>query len=193
MEDTQRKDKKQPPFSFLSKYAPLAAIILLLIFLVPQLAKRPPAEEEPPGLEPPLPLTVYRTGYERVDSLLEKGMQSFGRRDWAKSVRYLGEAHFHVTVMINEGYAKKYPEDLRFFLGLAHVYRGRRHEGLPLIAEEARENRIEPKYPWYLANIYLSYGDYELAREQLEAVARIGTRYSEEAAIELERLSDRER
>jgi tetratricopeptide (TPR) repeat protein len=187
------KTEKRPPFQFLSRYAPLAAIVLLVLFLVPQLAKRPPAGNELPGLEPPIPFTVYKTGYERVDSLLEKGTQSFGREEWAESVRYLGEAHFHLTVMIREGYAKEYPDDLRFYLGLAHVYRGRRHEGLPLIEEEARENRIEPKYPWYLANIYLSYGEYEQAREQLEAVVRIGTRYAEEAEIELEKLSDMNR
>jgi hypothetical protein len=181
--------EKRPPFHFLSRYAPLAAIVLLVIFLVPQLAKRPPAEDELPGLDPPIPLTVYKTGYERVDSLLEKGMQSFGREDWAESVRYLGEAHFHLTVMIREGYEEEYPDDLRFYLGLAHLYRGRRHEGLPLIEEEARENRIEPKYSWYLANIYLSYEEYDRARERLEAVVRIGTRYSEEAEIELDKLS----
>ena len=193
MNEQARASRKRPPFSFLSKYAPLAAIAVLLIFLVPQLAKRPPAEEEPPGIEPPLPLTLYRTGSERVDSLIEKGMRSFGSGDWGGSVRYLGEAHFHLTVMIREGYAGEYPEDLRFFLGLAHVYRGRPGEGLPLIEEEARENRIEPKYSWYLANIYLSYGDYGHAREQLEAVARIGTQYSAEARAELERLPARER
>jgi tetratricopeptide (TPR) repeat protein len=180
---------RRPPFSILSRYAPLAAIVLLLIFLVPQLAKRPPAEEELPGIEPPLPLMVYRTGYERVDSLLERGMQSFGRREWGESVRYLGEAHFHLTVMINEGYSEEYPDDLRFYLGLAHIYRGQRHEGVRLIEEESRDNRIEPKYSWYLANIYISYGDYERAREQLEAVVRIGTRYAEEAELELERLA----
>jgi tetratricopeptide (TPR) repeat protein len=193
MNEQPRTDKKRPPFSFLSRYAPLAAIVVLLIFLVPQLAKRPPAEEELPGIEPPLPLAVYRTGSERVDSLIEKGMQSFGRGDWGRSVRYLGEAHFHLTVMIREGYADGYPEDLRFFLGLAHVYRGRRNEGLPLIAEEARENRIEPKYSWYLANIYLAYGDYERARERFEAVVRIGTQYSEEAGVELEGLPAQEK
>ena len=193
MNEQQSTDKKRPPFSFLSRYAPLAAIVVLLIFLVPQLAKRPPAKDELPGIEPPLPLTVYRTGYERVDSLIERGMQSFGRRDWGSSVRYLGEAHFHVTVMVNEGYVHKYPEDLRFFLGLAHVYRGQRHEGLPLITEEARENRIEPKYSWYLANIYLAYGDYEQAREQLEAVVRTGTQYAEEARVELEGLPAHEK
>lgn len=193
MNDQPSIDKQRPPFSFLSRYAPLAMIVVLLIFLVPQLAKRTPEKEELPGIEPPLPLTVYRTGYERVDSLIEKGMQCFGKRDWGRSVRYLSEAHFHVTVMINEGYAQEYPEDLRFFLGLAHVYRGRRHEGLPLIAEEARDNRIEPKYSWYLANIYVSYDDTERAREQLEAVVRIGTRYAEEAAVALEGLPAREK
>ncbi len=193
MNEQPSTDKKRPPFSFLSRYAPLAAIVVLLIFLVPQLAKHPPAKDELPGIEPPLPLTVYRTGYERIDSLIEKGMQSFGRRDWGISVRYLGEAHFHVTVMASEGYVHKCPEDLRFFLGLAHVYRGQRHEGLPLIAEEAQDNRIEPKYSWYLANIYLAYGDYEQAREQLEAVVRIGTQYTEEAKIELEGLPAQEK
>ena len=193
MNEQPSTDKKRPPFSFLSRYAPLAAIIVLLIYLVPQLATRTPTEDKLPGIEPPLTLTLYRTGHEKVDSLIEKGMQSFGRRDWGISVRYLSEAHFHVTVMISEGYTHKYPEDLRFFLGLAHVYRGRRHEGLSLIAEEARENRIEPKYSWYLSNIYLAYGDYERAREHLETVVRIGTRYAEEARVELERLPAPER
>jgi hypothetical protein len=188
MNDRPRTEDKRPPFWFLSRYAPLGAIALLLLILVPQLAKRPPAREEPPGIDPPIPLTVCRTGYERVDSLIEKGMRSFGRGDWAQSVRYLGEANFHVTVMINEGYASGYPEDLRFFLGLAHVYRGRPREGLPLIEAEARENRIEPKYSWYLANLYLAAGDHGSARRHLEEVVRIGTRYSEEATRELEAL-----
>lgn len=188
MDDRPHRGDRQPPFGFLSRYAPLGVIALLLIMLVPQLAKRPPDREEPPGLDPPIPLTACRTGRERIDSLIEKGMQSFGRGEWGKSVRYLGEAHFHVTVMIKEGYAAEYPEDLRFFLGLAHVYRGSAHEGLSLIEEEARENRIEPKYSWYLANLYIARRDYASARIHLEQLVRIGTRYAEEASRELEEL-----
>lgn len=172
----------KPPFAFLSRYIPLALIAILLIMLLPQLADRNPGvpkKEARPA--PPVPLTLYRTAYARLDSLGNEGLRRFGAGDWNNAVRLLGEAHFHYSVMFREGFEGRYPEDLRFYLGLAQYYRGRFEEGIALIGEEAGDDPLQPKYSWYLALICLAEKDTLAARQHLERVARLGGRYAADA------------
>jgi tetratricopeptide (TPR) repeat protein len=174
-------NRANPPFAFLSRYIPLAVIAVLLIMLLPQLVRRPPASRDRTGPEPPVVLTLYRTERARMDSLSNEGLRSFGAEDWNNAIRLLGEAHFHYSVMINEGYADRYPEDLRFYLGLSHYYRGQVEKGVALLEGEAEDDPLEPKYRWYLALIRLAGGDSLAAREHLERVVRLGGDYSDEA------------
>ena len=179
----------KPPFAFLSRYIPLALIALLLIMLLPQLADRNPdypKKEARPA--PPIPLTLYRTAYAKLDSLGNEGLRRFGAGDWNDAVRLLGEAHFHYSVMFREGFDGCFPEDLRFYLGLAQYYRGRIEEGIALLEEEAGDDPLQPKYAWYLALIRLAEGDTLAARKQLERVARLGGRYAAEADELMERI-----
>jgi len=188
MHDEDNHNRAKPPFAFLSRYIPLAVIAVLLIMLLPQLFKRPPASRDRAGPEPPVVLTLYRTERARMDSLSNEGLRRFGAEDWNNAVRLLGEAHFHYSVMISEGYADRYPEDLRFYLGLSHYYRGQVEKGVALLEGEAEDDPLEPKYRWYLALIRLAGGDSLAAREHLERIVRLGGDYSDEAGEMLRNL-----
>ncbi len=174
--------KVKPPFSFLSRYIPLALIAVLLIMLLPQLFERRPAPERDIAPEPPPALTIYRSENAWVDSLGNEGLRRFGAGEWNDAVRLLGEAHFHYSVMLREGFADRYPDDLRFYLGLSQYYRGMPEEGIALIEEEAGDDPLESKYPWYLGLIRLALGDTLAARERLESVVRLGGPYAEKAS-----------
>jgi len=181
--------KTKPPFSFLSRYIPLALIAVLLIMLLPQLFERRPAPKRDVVPEPPPALATYRSDNAWVDSLGNEGLRRFGAGDWNNAVRLLGEAHFHYSVMLREGFADRYPDDLRFYLGLSQYYRGRGEEGIALLEEEAGDDPLESKYPWYLGLIRLALGDTLAAREHLERVARLGGPYAGEAADLLGKIS----
>jgi hypothetical protein len=184
--EEHKKDK--PPFSFLSRYIPLALIAVLLIMLLPQLFEQRPAVRKDAAPEPPPALAIYRSANAWVDSLGNEGMRRFGAGDWNDAVRLLGEAHFHYSVMLREGFADRYPDDLRFYLGLSQYYRGRTEEGIALLVEEAGDDPLEPKYPWYLGLIRLALGDTLAARGHLEHVERLGGPYADEAADLLKKI-----
>lgn len=186
----ENHNRAKPPFAFLSRYVPLAVIAVLLIMLLPQLVRRPPASRDGTGPEPPVVLTLYRTENARMDSLSNEGLRCFGSEDWNNAVRLLGEAHFHYSVVIREGHADSYPEDLRFFLGLSHYYRGQVEKGIALLEEEAEDNPLETKYRWYLALIRLAGGDSLAAREHLERIVRLEGYYSDEARVMLGNLPE---
>jgi len=177
----ENHNRAKPPFAFLSRYVPLAVIAALLIMLLPRLVRRPPTSRDGTGPEPPVVLTLYRTENAWMDSLSNEGLRRFGSEDWNNAVRLLGEAHFHYSVMIREGYADSYPEDLRFYLGLSHYYGGQAEKGIALLEEAVEDDPLEPKYRWYLALIRLAGGDSLAAREHLERVVRLEGYYSDEA------------
>ena len=179
----------KPPFAFLSRYVPLAAIAVLLIMLLPQLVRRQPASRDGAGPEPPVVLTLYRTERARMDSLSNEGLRYFSAENWNDAVRLLGEAHFHYSVMIREGFEGRYPDDLRFYLGLSHYYRGQTEKGIALLEEEAEDDPLEPKYRWYLALIHLAGDDPHAAMEDLERIVRLGGDYSGEAREMLGKIS----
>jgi tetratricopeptide (TPR) repeat protein len=184
--EAHKTDK--PPFAFLSRYIPLAVIAVIMIMLIPQLIRREPVSDGGAGFEPPVALTVYRTERARMDSLSNEGLRYFSAERWNDAVRLLGEAHFHYSVMIREGFEDGYPDDLRFYLGLAHYYRGQATEGIALLEEEAENDPLEPKYRWYLALIRLAGGETQAAREDLKQIVRLGGEYSEEAGEMLGRI-----
>ncbi len=182
-----RKNDK-PPFAFLSRYVPLAVIAVLLIMLLPQFLGKPHQERDEKELEPPLVLTLFKTERAWIDSLSNEGLRHFSAGEWNDAVRFLGEAHFHYSVMIKEGYADHYPQGLRFYLGLSHYYRGRIGKGIELLEEEAADYPLEPECRWYAALARLAEGDSLKARKHLEGIVRLGGHYSEEALEILERL-----
>ena len=179
---------EKPPFAFLSRYVPLALIAVLLVMLLPQFFREQPPAGSEGGPEPPLALTLFRSERAWIDSLSNEGLRHFSAGEWNDAVRFLGEAHFHYSVMIKEGYADSYPRGLRFYLGLSHYYRGLTEEGIGLLEEEAADCPLEPEYRWYAALVRLAMGDSLEAREHLEGVARLGGLYAGEALEMLERL-----
>jgi tetratricopeptide (TPR) repeat protein len=184
---------RKPPFAFLSRYVQLAVIAVLLIMLLPQLAEKSPAPRKALDIDPPVALVIYRSGHAQLDSLGNEGLESFNRKEWNRAVRLLGEAHLHYSVMIKEQMGFGYPDDLRFYLGLSYAYRGRLEKGIPLLEEEAADNPIEAKYPWYLAHLYLAAQDTEKARTYFERIVRLGGLYAEEADEALQRIAGQNR
>ena len=182
--------ERKPPFQFITRFIPLAVIVVLVMLLLPQLYRRPPQEKKLPQVEPPLAMNVFKTGFAGIDTLLNTGMRQFGRGDYNEATRLLGKAHFYLTVKIKEGEASRYPDDLRFYLGLAHFYRGYPHLGIPLLEAEEEQAPNEEKYPWYLAHLYLAEGNDDKARNTLEKVARLNGTRSQQAAEMLSQLPE---
>ena len=178
----------KPKATYLPRLMPAGAALILLIILVSVLREERSSGRSAPTVEPPLAMTLYATDNKSLDSLANEGLRHFGRREYERAARFLAEAHFHWTVMIQEGAAERYPDDLRFYLGLAHLYRGRPELGAPLIEEEERGDAFDGKYPWYLAHAYLALGRPNEARAELERVAAIGDSFAAEADRELRRL-----
>jgi tetratricopeptide (TPR) repeat protein len=179
---------RKPPFAFLSRLVPLAAIAVLLFMLLPQLTEKPPEAGEALDIEPPLALIIYRSDYPSLDSLGNEGLKSFSRKEWDRAVCLLGEAHLHYSMMLRERMGSRYPNDLRFYLGLSYAYRGKFKEGIPLLEEETADDPIEPKYHWYLAHIYLAAEDTMKAREHFERIVKLGSLYTEETEDALRRI-----
>jgi len=94
-------------------------------------------------------------------------------------------------VKIREGSQEPYPEDLRFYIGLAEFYRGYPAKGAPYLEEEERANRYEAKYPWYLAHLYIAQVRYGDARNELEKVIALNGSYSREAQTKVQQLPAR--
>ncbi len=178
----------KPKSTYLPRLMPVGAAIILLMILVPMLREGRRKPFSPAAVEPPLAMSLYSTGHARLDSLANEGLRHFGRREYERAARFLAEAHFHWNVRVREGVAERYPEDLRFYLGLAHFYRGRPEQGAPLIEEEELGNPFGGKYPWFLANVYFALGRKDAGRAKLERAAALGEAYAPEARAALEAL-----
>jgi len=190
--DTSTDSKNErPPFAFLARLAPLAAIVVLAMILAPQLCDRHPLEGKPYYAEPPIAMKEYRANQGEIDTLFEKGLREFGRENYGEAGRFLAKACFLASVGIKEKKMTRYPDDLRFFLGLAHFYRGKSVNGIPLLEEEETESPGEEKYPWYLAHLYMAVGRNDEARVRLERVIALDGARAPKAREKLARLPSR--
>lgn len=183
--------KERPPFAFLARLAPLAAIVVLAMILAPQLCDRHPLKDKIYYVEPPIAMKGYRAGSGQIDTLFEKGLREFGREHYEEAGRLLTKALFFASVGIKEKKMTLYPSDLRFFLGLAQFYRGKGVKGIPLLEEEEAESPGEEKYPWYLAHLYMAVGRNDDARVRLERVIALGGPRAPKAREKLARLPSR--
>ncbi len=181
MREGEEHKTDKPPFQFLSRYVPLAVIAVILIMLLPQFLRKPLPAGHGAGPDPPVVLTLFKTERARMDSLSNEGLRHFDAGDWNGAIRFLGEAHFHYSVMISEGYADHFPQGLRFYLGLSHYYMGRTGKGIELLEEEAEDNPLESEYRWYAALVRLDMGDTLAARDHLERVVLLEGYYADEA------------
>lgn len=187
---TSTKIFRKPKDTYIPRLMPVGAIIILLMILIPVLREERRDRQALSAVDPPLPMAVYSTGHARLDSLANEGLRSFGRREYDHAARLLAEAHFHWTVMMRERGTERYPEDLRFYFGLAHLYRGRPDLAAPLLEAEERDGAFEAKYPWYLAHVYLALARPGDARTALERVVAIGGDFAEEARAAIARLDE---
>lgn len=180
--------KKRFKDTYIPRLMPAGAAVILLMILIPILRQDRGGPAKLAAVEPPLAMKIYATGYSSLDTLLNDGLRGFGRGDYQEASRLLGKAHFLWTVKLREGSEEPYPEDLRFYLGLAEHYRGFPARGIPHLEDERRDNPYEEKYPWYLAHLYLAGGQTAKAREALERVAAIGGKHAAEASALLAKL-----
>jgi hypothetical protein len=157
-------------------------IVILLAILVPVLRGKKPETASIPAVEPPLAMKRYATGFAASDSLMNDALRAFGRADYEAAARILSKVHFYWSVEISEGRMKSYPEDLRFYLGLAELYRGRPDRAAPYLEAESSESLYEEKYAWYLAHAYAARGDTARARETLRRVAGMSGPLAPQAA-----------
>jgi hypothetical protein len=155
------------------------------------LREKKPVPSLLPSVEPPLAMKYYATGYPASDSLLNDALRSFDRREFGAAARILSKVQFYWGVQIREGKVKTYPEDLRFYLGLSELYRGRPDRAVPHLEAEWKDDPYEEKYPWYLAHAYAAMGDTARTRETLERIAKIGGSYAAEAEGMLKALGSR--
>lgn len=170
---------------------PIGAAIILLMVLLPIMREKHRANESAKSIEPPLALKTYSTDYVRLDSLMNEGIRRFGRKDYDSAARLLAEAHFYFKVLVQEKQEPRYPEDLRFFYGLAELYRGRADQAVPLLEQERLEAPSQAKYSWYLAHAYMALGRIEDARAELERVVSLGGEFEKDARSELASLEAR--
>jgi len=191
MNDKATENKKQLKPTYLPRMMPIGGIIILLALLIPLLMGKKHEYRGLANVEPPLAMKIYATGYTSIDSLLNDGLRSFSRKNYEGAARLLTKAHFYWTVKIREGSQEPYPEDLRFYIGLAEFYRGYPAKGAPYLEEEERANRYEAKYPWYLAHLYIAQGRYGDARNELEKVIALNGSYSREAQTKVQQLPAR--
>jgi tetratricopeptide (TPR) repeat protein len=181
-------DKKRSLLPYLSRIMPIGAIIVLLMLLIPQLMEMKRGKPGLAYITPPLAMKYYSTGYAKTDSLMNAALRSFSSKDYEEAARLLTKVHFFWTVSIREGRVTRYPADLRFYLGLAHFYRGRPDQGIPYLEDEERNSPYEEKYPWYLAHLYIARGQSDKARRELERVVQLNGQLAAEAAEKLRML-----
>jgi tetratricopeptide (TPR) repeat protein len=170
---------------------PVGMIIILLAILIPVLREKKPDTAALTPVDPPLAMKRYSTGFPASDSLMNDALRSFGMKDYEAAARILTKVHFYWNVQIREGTIKSYPEDLRFYLGLAEFYRGRPDRAAPYLEAELQENPYEERYAWYLAHVYSAQGDTARTRETLERIVKIGDPHAAEADSMLKLLPDR--
>jgi tetratricopeptide (TPR) repeat protein len=176
--------------TYIPRLMPVGMIIILLAILIPVLREKKPGSSELTRIEAPLAMKRYSTGYASTDSLLNEALRDFGRKNYTEAAHLLTKVYFYWTVQIREGQMKSYPDDLRFYLGLAEFYRGRPDRAAPYLEEEAKASPYEDKYAWYLAHVYISQGNYAGARETLERVVKIDGRHAAEARGKMKLLPD---
>ncbi|UCF05265.1 MAG: hypothetical protein JSV33_15320 [bacterium] len=188
MDNDNRQTVRKPPFSFLIRFVPIAAIVVLLMFLIPLLGNRHPLEDKPYYIEPPIAMKGSRIRFGQIDTLVNRGLRQFDSRNYEEAARILSKAHFLASVKIKEKETTLYPVDLRFYLGLAHFYRGEAEKGIPFLEEEEKQARREEKYPWYLAHLYLAAGHPDKARAALERVVELNGASASKAQQKIDRL-----
>lgn len=176
--------------TYIPRLMPVGMIIILLAMLIPVLREKKPAVSELARVEAPLAMKFYSTGYASTDSLLNAALRHFGRKDYTEAAHLLTKVYFYWGVQIREGRMKSYPEDLRFYLGLAEFYRGRPDRAAPYLEEEAKANPDDAKSSWYLAHAYIALGDYGRAHSALESVVKIGGPHAAEAQSKMKLLPE---
>jgi hypothetical protein len=192
--ETETSGEKKPwrlKPTYIPRLMPVGMIIILLAILIPVLREKKPGVAVLPPVDPPLAMKYYATGYPASDSLMNDALRSFGRKDYEAAARLLSKVQFYWSVQLREGKVKAYPEDLRFYLGLAELYRGRPDRAAPYLAEESKEKPYEEKYAWYLAHAYAALGDTAGTRETLERIVKIGDAHAAEAEGMLKSLTSR--
>ena len=167
--------------TYIPRIMPVGGIVILLMMLLPQLIERKAERRQAVSVEPPLAMKYYNTGYAKTDSLLNAGLRYFGEKRYNDAARALSKVHFYWSVGIREKRLAAYPEDLLFYLGLSHFYRGFPALGAPLLEEGEQANPFEPKYPWYLGHVYLAERRSDEARAKFEKVANLGGEFSDQA------------
>lgn len=168
--------------TYIPRLMPVGMIVILLAILIPVLRGKKPEVAAIPPVEPPLAMKHYSSGFAATDSLMNDALRSFGRRDYEAAARILSKVHFYWSVEIREGRMKSYPEDLRFYLGLAEFYRGRPDRAAPYLEAESSEKPYEEKYAWYLAHAYAAQGDTARTRETLRRVVKMNESFAPQAA-----------
>ncbi len=168
--------------TYIPRLMPVGMIVILLAILIPVLRGKKPEAPAIPPVEPPLAMKRYSSGFPASDSLMNDALRSFGLKDYETAARILAKVHFYWSVELREGRMKAYPEDLRFYLGLAEFYRGRPERAAPHLEAESSESPHEEKYAWYLAHVYTAQGDTARARETLRRIVRMNESLAPEAA-----------
>ena len=176
--------------TYIPRLMPVGMIIILLAILIPVLKDKKPGVAALPAVEPPIAMKYYSTDFPASDSLMNDAIRSLGRKDYDAAARILSKVHFYWSVQVREGKAKTYPEDLRFYLGLAEFYRGRPDRAAPYLEEESQDNPYEEKYAWYLAHVCIALGNDAKARGMLERVVKIGGPRAAEAESALKLLPE---
>ncbi len=182
--DTKKKGLKP---TYIPRLMPVGMIVILLAILIPVLRGKKPEPAAVPTVEPPLAMKRYASGFAATDSLMNDALRSFGGKDYEAAARILAKVHFYWSVEIREGRMKSYPEDLRFYLGLAEFYRGRPDRAAPYLEAESSEKPYEEKYAWYLAHVYAAEGDTARTRETLRRIVKINESLAPKAAELLRR------
>jgi tetratricopeptide (TPR) repeat protein len=185
-ETSEKKPWRLKP-TYIPRLMPVGMIVILLAILIPVLREKKPDTAALLPVDPPLAMKRYSTNFPVSDSLMNDALRSFGRKDFEAAARILTKVHFYWSAQIREGTVKAYPEDLRFYLGLAEFYRGRPDRAAPYLEAESQGNPYEEKYAWYLAHVYSARGDTALTRETLERVVKIGESHAAEAESMLNR------
>ena len=168
--------------TYIPRLMPVGMIVILLAILIPVLRERKPGVAALPPVDPPLAMKHYSTGFPASDSLMNDALRSFGTKDYEAAARILSKVHFYWGVQIREGKVKSYPEDLRFYLGLAEFYRGYPDRAAPYLEAESQDSPYEEKYAWYLAHVYSVRGDTTRTRETLERIVRMNEALAPKAA-----------
>jgi tetratricopeptide (TPR) repeat protein len=185
--ETSGKKRWRLKPTYIPRLMPVGMIVILLAILIPVLKEKKPGVAGLPPVDPPLAMKHYSTNFPASDSLMNDALRSFGRKDYEAAARIFSKVHFYWSVQIREGKVKSYPEDLRFYLGLAEFYRGRPDRAAPHLEAESQEKPYEEKYAWYLAHAYSAQGDTMRTRKTLERIVRLNETLAPKAADILEK------